>query len=403
MKLRYNYRVYPNKKQIEKLGQTFGCARVVWNDSLALIKGLEKGEKWPSNGELQKIAITQAKQTEQRCWLSGVSVVPLQQSVRDLGVALSSFFKLRKGERKGPKMGFPRFKKRHDNQSARFTQRGFSLINGKLFLAKIGELKVQWSRPLPSEPSSVTVLRNKVGQYHVSFVVEMDIPFIPADHEAVGVDLGIKTFAVTSRDKYIQSPGYERLERKIRRFQRKLSRQVKGSNRWQRTKHRIAKLHLKIRNIRNDFLHKLSTKLVKENQIICLEDLNVKGMVKNRRLARSISRQGWGLFRVMCEAKAMMYGREVQVISRWEPTSQTCSTCGYRWGKLDLSIREIVCLNCHTKHDRDGNAAINIERSGVEQSRDRKTGHGASVRPGSQAVCDEVSTRLVGSQLCLDI
>ncbi|NEP45805.1 MAG: IS200/IS605 family element transposase accessory protein TnpB, partial [Okeania sp. SIO2H7] len=158
-----------------------------------------------------------------------------------------------------------------------------------------------------------------------------------------------------------------------------------------------------IRNIRTDFLHKLSTKLVKENQIICLEDLNVKGMVKNRRLARAISRQGWGIFRVMCEAKSVMHGREFQLIDRWEPTSQICSTCGYKWGKLDLSIREVVCMNCHTKHDRDGNAAVNIERSGVEQSQDRKNGHGASVRPGFQAVCDEVSTHLVGTQLCLDV
>ncbi|NEP45887.1 MAG: helix-turn-helix domain-containing protein, partial [Okeania sp. SIO2H7] len=150
MKLRFNYRIYPNEKQKEKLAQTFGCARVVWNDSLALIKGLEKGEKWPSNGELQKIAITQAKQTEERCWLSDVSNIPLQQSVRDFGTALSSFFKSRKGERKGPKMGFPRFKKRHDNQSARFTRYGFSIReSGTLLLAKIGELKVQWSRPLP--------------------------------------------------------------------------------------------------------------------------------------------------------------------------------------------------------------------------------------------------------------
>ena len=404
MKLRYNYRIYPSQKQIEKLAQTFGCGRVVWNDSLALIKGLEAGEKWPSNGELQKLVITQAKQTEQRSWLSDVSNIPLQQSVRDLGIALSSFFKSRKGERKGPKMGFPRFKKRHDNQSARFARHGFSIReDGKLLLAKIGELNVQWSRPLPSEPSSVTLLKNKAGHYHVSFVVEMEIPFIPAEHEAIGVDLGIKTFAVTSRGECIHSPGYERLERKIRRFQRKLSRQEQGSNRWQQTKHRIAKLHLKIANIRTDFLHKLSTKLVKENQIICLEDLNVKGMVKNRCLARAISRQGWGIFRVMCEAKAVMYGRKVQVISRWEPTSQTCSTCGYRWGKLDLSVREVVCINCGAQHDRDGNAAMNIKRSGVEQSQDHKTGHGASVSPGSQAVCDEVSTRLVegSGQLCL--
>ncbi|MGK7891799.1 MAG: RNA-guided endonuclease InsQ/TnpB family protein [Leptolyngbyaceae cyanobacterium] len=403
MKLRYNYRIYPTVQQQERLAQTFGCSRVVWNDALAWIKRLEKGEKWPSNADLQKSVITQAKQTEQRSWLSGVSNIPLQQSVRDLGSALSEFFKSLKGERQGSRLGFPRFKKRHDNQSARFTRGGFSLHGKKLYLAKIGELKVMWSRPLPSEPSSVTVLKNKVGQYHVSFVVEIDIPYLPADYEAVGVDLGIKTFATTSPGEFIQSPGYERLDRKIRRFQRQLSRQVKGSKRWQQTKHRIAKLHLKIANIRNDFLHKLSTRLVKENQLISLEDLNVKGMVKNRSLARAISLQGWGIFRSMCAAKCAMYGRKFQVISRWEPTSQVCSNCGYRWGKLDLSVREVVCLNCGAKHDRDENAALNIMRSGVELSQDPKNGHRASVRPSQKAVCDEVSTRPVEIQLSLGL
>ncbi|NER00792.1 MAG: IS200/IS605 family element transposase accessory protein TnpB [Cyanothece sp. SIO2G6] len=401
MKLRYNYRIYPTAQQQERLAQTFGCSRVVWNDALAMIKGLEEGVKWPSNADLQKLVITQAKQSEQRSWLSGVSNIPLQQSVRDLGSALSEFFKSLKGERQGARVGFPRFKKRHDTQSARFTRGGFSLHGEKLYLAKIGDLKVMWSRPLPSEPSSVTVLRNKVGQYHVSFVVEVDIPYLPAEYEAVGVDLGINTFATTSAGEFIESPNYNRLDRKIRRFQRQLARQVKGSKRWQRTKHRIAKLHLKIANLRNDFLHKLSTRLVKENQLISLEDLNVKGMVKNRSLSRAISLQGWGIFRTMCTAKCAMYGREFQVISRWEPTSQVCSSCGYRWGKLDLAVREVVCLNCGTKHDRDENAALNILRSGVEQSQDPKNGHGVSVRPSQKAVCDEVSTHLVVEQLSL--
>ncbi|NEQ99057.1 MAG: transposase [Cyanothece sp. SIO2G6] len=260
-----------------------------------------------------------------------------------------------------------------------------------------------WSRPLPSDPSSVTVLKNKVGQYHVSFVVEVDIPYLPAEYEAVGVDLGIKTFATTSAGEFIESPHYDRLDRKIRRFQRQLARQVKGSKRWQRTKHCVAKLHLTIANIRNDFLHKLSTRLVTENQLISLEDLNVKGMVKNRTLARAISLQGWGIFRSMCAAKCAMLAREFQVISRWESTSQVCSSCGYRWGKLDLSVREIVCLNCGATHDRDENAAMTILRSGVEQSQDPKNGHRVSVRPGCQVVCDDVSTRPVVIQLSLGV
>lgn len=402
MKLRYQYRIYPTTNQQNKLAKLFGCCRVVWNDALAFIKSTPEGEKWASNAELQKIYITQAKRTSERAWLSNVSNIPLQQSIQDLGVAFKNFFESRSGKRKGQQVRFPRFKKRSHEQSARFRKGGFSVKSNKVYLAKIGRLKVKWSRPLPSEASSVTVLKNAAGQYHLSFVVEVEPPIVKPKQSSIGIDLGIKTFAVTSQGEYVQSPGYDRLERKIRRFQRKLSRQVKGSSRWHQTRLRIAKLHLKIANIRKDFLHQLSTRIVHENQVVVLEDLNVSGMVKNRRLTRAISKQGWRQFRTMCEAKSGLYSRECRTISRWEATSQTCSSCGYRWGKINLSVRTVTCVSCQTVHDRDENAALNIERSGTELSQDRQiNGCGVSVRPQLGAVCDEAPTRLVVEQINL--
>ena len=360
MKARYQYRVYPTDQQVVQLSKLFGCCRVVWNDALGWLHSrTEAEEQWPSNAELQKLCITLAKQYLQRAWLSEVSSIPLQQSIQDLGVALKNFFEKR--------AKFPRFKSRHGKQSARFRAGGFSLKGGKLFLAKIGLFKVKWSRALPAAASSVTILRNKAGQYYASFVVEVQQRSVKAQRKSIGVDLGITTFAHLSTGERVKSPGYERLNRKIARVNRQLARQEKGSNRWQRTKLRLAKLHLKIFNIRMDFLHKLSTKLIRENQTVSFEDLNVKGMLANRRLSRAISQQGWRELRTRCEAKCKQYkDRTVAVISRWEPTSQICSTCGYRWGKLDLSVRSILCVSCLTEHDRDENAAINIDNSGLE-------------------------------------
>ena len=373
MKVRYQYRLYPTEQQVTELSKLFGCCRIVWNDALAWVMSRPDDEQWPSNAELQKLCITLAKQYPQRAWLAEVSNIPLQQSIADLGVAFKNFFAACSGKRRGQKVGFPRFKKRTSQQSARFRTGGFSLKGNKLFLAKLGLFKVKWSRPLPSTPSSVTVLKNAADQYHVSFVVDVEqISAVPV-RPSIGVDLGIKVFAFPSVGKPILSPGYERLTRKIKRFQRRLARQVRGSNRYERTRLRIAKLKLKIANIRKDFLHKVTTKLVRENQTVSLENLNVCGMLKNRKLARAISEQGWSTARTMCEAKAQQYrDRCVSIISRWEPTSQTCSACGFRWGKLSLSVRSIQCVSCGTKHDRDQNASVNIDQSGLALAHDVK-------------------------------
>ncbi len=370
MKARYRYRIYPTDQQQQSLSQLFGCVRVVWNDALALCK---QSEQKPKSAELQKIVITGAKQTEERNWLEDVSCVPLQQSVIDLETAFKNLFDSGKGKRTGQKVRYPRFKKRTSSQSARFTLRGFSMKkNGGVYLAKIGIVNPVWSRELPSAPSSVTVIKDCANRYFLSFVVEVESIQSEALYPSVGIDLGIKTFAVMSKGEKAENPSYRKLDRRVRKLQRKLARQPKDSKRRNATRIRIAKLHNRIADTRKDFLHKLSTKIVNENQVIVLENLNVSGMVKNRKLSRAISQQGWYEFRTLCEAKSEKFGREFKVISRWEPTSQICSDCGFKWGKIDLSIRSVLCLNCGTQQDRDENAARNIAQVGMGNRHDYK-------------------------------
>ncbi|MEA5582885.1 RNA-guided endonuclease TnpB family protein [Nodularia harveyana UHCC-0300] len=379
MKARYQFRFYPTDQQRQLLAQLFGCVRVVWNDALAICKqsvsvageGV-RSTKLPSNNDLQKLVITQAKKTEERTWLSEVSNIPLQQSVADLGVAYKNFFDSLKGKRKGKRVGTPKFKKKTGKQSARFRIGGFSIKNNQVYLAKIGNVKPIWSRKLPSAPTSVTIIKDCANRYFLSFVVEIEPIQCDAKNQSIGIDLGIKIFAVMSNGEKVSSPDYSQKDRKIRKLQRKLARQPKKSNRREVIRIRIAKQHNQIADTRKDFLHKLSTKVVNDNQVIILEDLNVAGMVKNRKLARVISLQGWREFRVFCEAKSEKLNRDFRVINRWEPTSQTCSCCGYRWGKVDLSVRSVLCLNCNTEHDRDENASKNIEMVGMGHRHDLK-------------------------------
>jgi putative transposase len=313
MKARYQFRFYPTDQQQQSLAQLFGCVRVVWNDALAICK---QSEKLPSNNDLQKLVITQAKKTVEREWLSEVSNIPLQQSVADLGVAYKNFFDSLKGKRKGTKVGSPNFKKKTNQQSARFRIGGFSLKGQEVYLAKIGNVKPVWSRELPSSPTSVTVIKDCANRYFLSFVVEVNPVQVDPKNQSIGIDLGIKTFAVMSDGEKAESPDYSRLDRKIRKLQKKLARQPKDSRRRNKTRIQIAKLHNQIADIRKDFLHKLSTKIVSENQAIILEDLNVLGLVKNRKLSRAISLQGWREFRTLCEAKSGKFGREFKIISR---------------------------------------------------------------------------------------
>jgi putative transposase len=316
--------------------------------------------------------LTLSKKTEERQWLKDVSAVPLQQSLRQLDVAYRNFFDSRKGKRKGKKVGLPRFKKKTSQQAAEFTKAAFSISGESVYLAKIGNINPIWSRALPSEPSSVTVIRDCANRYFLSFVVEIESVSVEPINGSVGIDLGLKTFAVLSTGALVHSPDYSKQDRRIRKLQRKLARQQRGSKRRNNIRLRIAKRYNEIADTRKDFLHKLSTKVVSENQAITLEDLNVSGMVKNRKLARAISLQGWREFRQLCEAKSEKFGRQFQTVSRWEPTSQICSDCSYRWGKLDLKVRTVTCLSCGTTHDRDENAAKNINKVGIGHCHDSK-------------------------------
>ncbi len=367
MKARYQYRFYPTDQQRQGLAQLFGCARVVWNDALAL----SKASKYPGYNSLAK-SLTLSKKTEERRWLNDVSSVPLQQSLKQLEVAYKNYFDSLKGKRKGKRVGQPRFKKKTNSQSATFTKAAFSVKDGEVYLAKIGNLKPIWSRALPSEPSSVTVIKDCANRYFLSFVLEIESESIDADNQSVGIDLGIKIFAVMSNGEKAASPDYNKADRKIRNLQRKLARQQKDSKRRNKTRIQIAKLHNQIADTRKDFLHKLSTKVLSENQTIILEELNVSGLVKNRKLARVISLQGWREFRTLIEAKSEKFGRDFRVISRWEPTSQKCSDCGFKWGKIDLSVRSILCDSCGIEHDRDENASKNIEMVGMGHRHDLK-------------------------------
>lgn len=391
MKQRYKYRIYPTPTQCIALAQLFGCSRVAWNDALAHCQALYRdGEKYPGFAALSK-RFTALKKSEAYCWLSEVAAVPLQQSLKDLDVAFRNFFSSVTGKRKGPKVRMPRFKKRSNTQSARFVGSAFA-VGQKLRLAKIGDIKVQWSRELPSEPSSVTIIKDASGRYFASFVVDVELDLLPWSNAAIGIDLGITTFATLDDGTKIDAPKPLKWHLgKLARLQRRLAKCEKGSNRRKRAVLAVAKVHARIKDIRTDFLHKLSTRLIRENQSISIEDLNVSGMVKNRKLAKAVSDLGWRQFRTMLEAKAEMYGRDVQVVSRWEPTSQTCSECGHKEGRKSLSVREWQCLNCGALHDRDVNAAKNIRVAGGQS--ETVNGRRRECKTGLPAVLGDASSQ----------
>ncbi|NEP79767.1 MAG: IS200/IS605 family element transposase accessory protein TnpB [Okeania sp. SIO3B3] len=401
MKARFKYRIYPTPGQKYRLAKLFGSVRVVWNDSLAYSQQKYKSaEKKPTNSELQKLFITQAKKTEEREWLSEVSNIPLQQSLNDLNQAYQNFFKSTQGKRKGRPVRPPKFKSRKSRQTARFTKGGFKIGQHKIYLAKIGKLKIVWSRELPSAPSSVTVIKDSAHRYFLSFVVEIQPEILPQTDNSVGIDLGISTFATFSDGTKVDAPKpLKKRIKKLRKLSKSLSHKTKGSKRYEKARVRIAKFQAKLKDTRTDFLHKLSTKIIRENQTVVLEDLfakhsegNVSGMVKNRKLSRAISDLGWRTFRTFLEGKAEKYGRDFRVISRWEPTSRVCSCCGFKGGKLDLQVRDWECLNCGAKHDRDENAAINILVAGGQSETLNGRGGKRKTTAKVAAAC-EASTR----------
>ena len=379
MQLRYSFRVYPTPGQQQSLARAFGCARVVYNDALRVREVARKaGEPFVPSAVLSK-QLTAAKKTDERVWLSEVSSVVLQQSLRDLDTAYRNFFDGLKGKR--PKMGPPRFKSRKDNrQSIRFTANANWRITtgGKLRLPKIGDVRVKWSRQLPSAPRTVTVVKDAAGRYFASFVVDTgDETSLPETDGQVGVDLGLTHFAILSDGTKIDSPRFlRRAEKKLKRAQQNLSRKQKGSRNRGKARIKVARAHAKVADARRDFHHQLSTKLIRENQAVAVEDLAVKGLARTR-LAKSVQDAGWAQFVSMLEYKAARYGRTFTRIGRFEPTSQVCSVCGVKDGPKPLNVRVWTCGACGAVLDRDINAAVNVAKAAGLAV----TACGAQIRP----------------------
>ncbi|WP_149257657.1 RNA-guided endonuclease TnpB family protein [Actinomadura sp. K4S16] len=394
MQLRYNYRVHPTPGQQVKLAKAFGCARVVFNDGLrARQNARQAGLPYISDGELSKQVITEAKKTGERAWLGEVSAVVLQQSLADLNTAYRNFLASLTGRRKGPKVAAPRFRSRKDGrQAVRFTRNArFSITaGGRLRLPKIGDVRVRWSRELPAEPSSVTVIKDASGRYFASFVVDVAAESLPATPGEVGIDLGLTHFAVLSDGRKITNPRFlRRAERRLRKAQQTLSRKQKGSANRKKAVVKVARAHVRVADARRDFAHKLSTSIIRDNQAVYVENLSVKGLARTK-LAKSIHDAGWSAFTRMLEYKAARYGRTFVRIDRWFPSSKLCSACGAVAESMPLSARSWICA-CGADHDRDVNAAINILAAGRA---DRLNACGDPVRrPLAVARVDETGSR----------
>ncbi|MCK9877544.1 transposase [Frankia sp. Ag45/Mut15] len=361
VKRAYRYRFYPTPDQVENLAKTFGCVRYVYNRALA-----ERHRAWSqeqrriSHGETD-LMLTGWKRDPDTLWLAEPSKGPLQAALRNLQTAYVNFW--------GKRAGYPMFKRKgKTNDAATYFRNCFTFRDGQLRLAKqAAPLRIVWSRPLPegAVPSQVTVSRNSRGQYHVSILVDCPIEALPAADGQVGVDAGITSLVTLSTGEKIANPRHERTDRaRLVRAQRELSRKKKGSANRAKARLKVARIHGRIADRRRDHLHKLSTRLVRENQTIVVEDLTVRNMVRNHSLARAISEAGWRDLRTMLEYKAGWYGRDVVAVDRWYPSSKTCSSCGTLVEKLSLNIREWVC-RCGVVHDRDVNAARNVLAAGL--------------------------------------
>jgi putative transposase len=373
VKRAFRYRFYPSAAQEVELLRTFGCVRLVYNRALEARTAAWFGEQRRVNYVQTSALLTEWKRSEGLGFLNEVSSVPLQQSLRHLQSAFAAFWEKRSR--------YPRFKSRKRGRaSAEYTRSAFRWRDGRLTLAKMdGPLNIVWSRPLPegAEPSTVTVSRDPAGRWHVSILVETTVAHARPTGRVVGVDAGITSLVTLSTGEKITNPGHERRDReRLARAQRALARKEKGSANRAKARLRVARVHARIADRRRDLLHKLTTRLVRENQLVVIEDLAVRNMLRNRSLARAISDASWSDLRSMLEYKCGWYGRDLVVVDRWLPSSKTCSACGYLLDTLPLRVREWMCPGCGVSHDRDVNAARNILAAGRAV-----TACGAGVRP----------------------
>lgn len=365
----YRCRAYPNPEQANILNRTFGCVRLVWNKTLDQRHRAYHAEGKRTSYKDTDAALTEWKKSDELAFLSEVSSVPLQQTLRHQHTAYQNFF--------AGRARYPRFKTRNGRQSAHYTRSAFRIRDGQLWLAKTtAPLAFTWSwpdvDPTNLNPTMVVISREPDGRWYVSLAVDTDDPKpLPETGQEVGIDLGIKYFAVTSNGQRIANPRpLERKATNLARYQRRMARCQRGSNNRAKAKRKVARAHRKVRNARRDFLHRTSTRLVRDHDLIAVEDLAVRNMLRNRRLARVISDTGWGEFRALLEYKAAKWGRTLAVVARFYPSSKTCSVCGHLLAELSLNTRHWTCPACRTRHDRDLNAAKNILAAGRAVARD---------------------------------
>ncbi len=367
----YQYRFYPTPEQAQILSRTFGCARYVYNFALRLRTDAYYQEQKRIGYHETSAELTKWKQ--QTPWLNEVASVPLQQSLRHLDRAFRNFFE---GRAK-----YPTFKKKHGHQAATYVGTAFKLTGTTLTLAKMDTpLDIHWSRPLPkgAKPSSVTVSKDTAHRYFVSILVEEDIKPLPVVNKQVGLDLGLKSMVILSTGETVGNPKFfHKEEKKLARAGRRLSKKKKGSKNRAKARLKVAKIHVRIGDRRRDYQHQLSTRIIRENQVVCVESLQVKHMVQNYSLAKAISDVGWSEFVRQLEYKAAWYGRTLVKIDKWYPSSKRCFDCGHLLDSLTLDVRVWACPACGVVHDRDINAAQNILAAGLAV-----TACGESVRPG---------------------
>ncbi len=366
MEKSYKFRIYPNNAQIQQIQQTFGCCRYVYNHFLA--KRREQYEEDNSTLNYNACSAIMTQMKKETKWLREVDAIALQSSVRDLDTAYQNFFRRVK---QGSKPGYPKFKSKKNNHKSYKTKKvGENIVLGEkhIKLPKLGLVKCVVSKKVEGRILSATVSQNPSGKYFVSICcTDIKIQPFESTGAVTGIDVGLKSFAITSDG--VEYPNHKYLrqsEKKLAKLQHRLSRKTSGSKRRDKARIKVARLHEKIANQRTDTLHKLSTNLIKEYDVICIEDLAPKNMAKNHKLAKSISDAAWGEFRRQLEYKAAWHGKYISVVDRFYPSSQLCSSCGAQWsGTKDLGGREWGCPECSAAHNRDTNAAINILHEGL--------------------------------------
>jgi len=374
IKRAYKFRFYPTPEQELILARTFGCARFVYNHMLRVRSDAWLNEQRSIGYHETSAILTALKKQDEYIWLNEVSSVPPQQALRHLQTAFANFFAKR--------AKYPSFKSKHDRQTAEYTTSAFKWDGKALKLAKMSDaLNIRWSKTLPkaAKLTTATVTKDPAGRYFVSLLCDDVVIAKPAAMGQVGIDLGLTHFCILSTGEKIAGPKtFRKYEARLALAQRRLAKKTRGSKNRAKAKVNVARLHARIADSRRDFLHKLSTRLINENQVIAVESLAVSNMQKNPNLAKSISDASWAEFVRQLEYKAQWSGRELIGIDKWFPSTKRCHVCGHTLAKLSLSQRDWVCPECGTHHDRDINAARNVLAAGLAVS-----AHGENARPAS--------------------